>query len=116
MKNGSLLAFFNLVGLGFKLGVSCLMLLLKFSRFPYCRQVLLALGYKGIPFQLENLTARLHVLIFKPLTGGLRTVPVQQTQIEGQPRAIADSTQNWHSIESRFPSLPLLPADERKAS
>ncbi|MEG4501769.1 glutathione S-transferase N-terminal domain-containing protein [Microcoleus sp. F10-C6] len=93
------------------------MLLLKFSRFPYCRQVFLALGYKGIRFQVENLTASLHVLILKPLTGGLRTVPVLQPQLEGQPRAMPDSTQIFlHSIESRFPSPPLLPADERKAS
>jgi glutathione S-transferase len=37
-------------------------------------------------------------------------------QLEAQPEAIADSTQILHSIESRFPSRSLLPADERKAS
>ncbi|MEG4572536.1 glutathione S-transferase N-terminal domain-containing protein [Microcoleus sp. N3A4] len=65
------------------------MLLLKFSRSPYCRQVFLALGYKGIPF-LENLTPGLQVLKLKPLTEGLRTVPVLLPQLEGQPPAIAD--------------------------
>ncbi len=90
----------------------CVMLLLQFSTSPYCRKVRLALGYKGIPFQVENLTPGLHVLKLKPLTGGLRTVPVLLPQLEGQPSAIADSTQILHSIESRFPSPPLLPADE----
>lgn len=113
MKNGSLFAFFHLLGLGFKLGVICCqMLLLQFSTSPYCRKVRLALGYKGIPFQVENLTPGLHVLKLKPLTGGLRTVPVLLPQLDGQPRAIADSTQILHSIESRFPKPPLLPADE----
>lgn len=41
-------------------------------------------------------------------------MPVLLPQLEGQPSAIADSTQILHSIESRFPSPPLLPADERK--
>ncbi|TAE95831.1 MAG: glutathione S-transferase family protein [Oscillatoriales cyanobacterium] len=65
------------------------MLLLQFSTSPYCRKVRLALGYKGIPFQVENLTPGLHVLKLKPLTGGLRTVPVLLPQLEGQPGAIA---------------------------
>ncbi len=113
MKNGSLFAFFHLLGLGFKLGVNCcLMLLLQFSTSPYCRKVRLALGYKGIPFQVENLTPGLHVLKLKPLTGGLRTVPVLLPQLDGEPEAIADSTQILHSIESRFPSPSLLPAGE----
>lgn len=57
MKNGSLFAFFHLISLGLKLGVIyCQMLLLQFSTSPYCRKVRLALGYKGIPFQVENLT------------------------------------------------------------
>ncbi len=113
MKNGSLFAFFHLISLGLKLGVIyCQMLLLQFSTSPYCRKVRLALGYKGIPFQVEKLTPGLHVLKLKPLTGGLRTVPVLLPQLDGQPRAIADSTQILHSIESRFPSPSLLPADE----
>ena len=67
-------------------------------------------------FQVENLTPGLHVLKIKALTGGLRTVPVLLPQLEAQPEAIADSTQILHSIESRFPSRPQWPADERKAS
>ncbi|MEG4964341.1 MULTISPECIES: hypothetical protein [unclassified Microcoleus] len=62
------------------------------------------------------MTTGLHVLKVKPLTGGWKTVPLLLPQIEGQPEAIADSTQILQSIESRFPSPPLLPADERKAS
>ncbi|WP_445241725.1 glutathione S-transferase N-terminal domain-containing protein [Microcoleus vaginatus] len=97
VKNRSLLAFFHLRGLGLKLGVSCtLMLLLEFRTSPYCRKVRLALGYKGISFQVENLTPGLQVLKLKPLTGGLRTVPVLLPQLEGQPEAIAHSTQILH--------------------
>jgi glutathione S-transferase len=93
------------------------MLLLKFSTSPYCRQSpLRKLGYKGIFFQVENLTPGLHVLKLNALTGGLRTVPVLLPQLEAQPEDLADSTQILHSIESRFPSRPQLPADERKAS
>ncbi|MEG4585881.1 hypothetical protein QUA54_11780 [Microcoleus sp. MOSTC5] len=65
---------------------------------------------------MENLTPGLLVWKLKPVTGGLRTVPVLLPQLKGQPEAIADSRQILHSIESRFPSPPLLPADERKAS
>jgi glutathione S-transferase len=75
-----------------------------------------SLGYKGIFFQVENFTPGLHVLKLKALTGGLRTVPVLLPQLEAQPEAIADSTQILHSIESRFPSRQLWPADKRKAS
>lgn len=113
VKNRSLLAFFHLIGLGLKLGVSCtLMLLLKFSTSPYCRKVGLALGYKGIPLEFENLTPGLQVLKLKPLTGGLKTVPMLLPQLDGQPPAIADSTQILHSIESCFVSRPLLPAEK----
>jgi glutathione S-transferase len=74
------------------------------------------LGYKGIFFQVKNLTPGLHVLKLKALTGGLRTVPVLLPQLEAQPEDLADSTQILHSIESRFPSGPLWATDERKAS
>ncbi|WP_445250644.1 hypothetical protein [Microcoleus sp. OTE_8_concoct_300] len=62
------------------------------------------------------MTPGLHVLKLKALTGGLRTVPVLLPQLEAQPEDLADSTQILHSIESRFPSRSLCPADERKAS
>ena len=71
---------------------------------------------KGISFQVENLTPGLHVLKLNALTGGLRTVPVLLPQLEAQPEESADSTQILHSIESGFPSRPVWPADERKAS
>ena len=35
-------------------------------------------------------------------------------QLEGQPEAIADSTQILHSIESRLPSPPLFPQTRGK--
>jgi len=57
---------------------------IQFRTSPYCRKVRLALGYKGISFQVENLTPGLLVLKLKPLTGGLRTVPVLLPQLEGQ--------------------------------
>ncbi len=88
-----------------------LMLLLQFSTSHYCRKARLALGYKQIPYQVENLTPGLHTFKLKPLTGGLTTLPVLLPQIEGQPVAIADSTQIFHFLESYRPDPPLVPAD-----
>ena len=108
MKNRSLLAFFHLICLGLKLGVNCcLMLLLKLVRPLTAAKSADSLGYKGIFFQVKNLTPGLHVLKLKALTGGLRTVPMLLPQLEAQPEDLADSTQILHSIESRFPSRPL---------
>ena len=87
------------------------MLLLQFSTSHYCRKARLALGYKQISYQVENLTPGLHSLKLKPLTGGLTTLPVLLPQIEGQPVAIADSTQLFHFLESYCPDPPLIPAD-----
>ena len=61
------------------------MLLLQFSTSHYCRKARLALGYKGISYQVKNLTPGLHLLEIKPLTG-LSTVPVLLPEIEGQPQ------------------------------
>jgi len=82
------------------------MLLLQFSTSHYCRKTRLALGYKQIPYQVENLTPGLHVLKLKPLTG-LTTMPVLLPQLEGQPQAIADSTRIWQYLESYSPDPPL---------
>jgi len=91
-----------------------------FTKVKYVRLLpqspLRKLGYKGIFFQVENLTPGLHVLKLNALTGGLRKVPVLLPQLEAQPEDLADSTQILQLIESRFPSRPLWPADERKAS
>jgi glutathione S-transferase len=65
--------------------------LLQFSTSHYCRKARLGLGYKQIPFTVENLTPGLHVLKLKPLTG-LTTVPVLLPERPGEPAAIADST------------------------
>jgi glutathione S-transferase len=87
------------------------MLLLQFSTSHYCRKARLALGYKGISYQVENLTPGLHLLKIRPLTGGLTTVPVLLPQLEGQPFAIADSTQIFKFLESFRPNPPLFLAD-----
>ena len=87
------------------------MLLLQFSTSHYCRKARLALGYKQIPYQVENLTPGLHALKLKPLTGGLTTLPVLMPQLEGQPVAIADSTQIFHFLEGYCPDPPLVPVD-----
>lgn len=79
------------------------MLLLQFSTSHYCRKARLGLGYKQIAYQSENLTPGLHVLRVKPLTG-LKTLPVLLPQIEGQPQAIADSTQILKYLETYQPS------------
>ncbi|HEY9866086.1 MAG TPA: glutathione S-transferase family protein [Candidatus Obscuribacterales bacterium] len=83
------------------------MLLLQFSTSHYCRKARLALGYKGIYYQVENLTPGLHALKLKPLTG-LTTVPVLLPQIEGQPQAIADSTRIFKYLEENYPDPPLF--------
>ncbi|MEG4407142.1 hypothetical protein [Microcoleus sp. MON2_D5] len=65
---------------------------------------------------MENLTPGMQVMKLKPLTGGLKTVPLLLPQLEGQPEEMAELRQILHSIESRFLSPPLWLADERKAS
>lgn len=71
---------------------SLCMRLLQFSTSHYCRKARLALGYKQLAYTVENLTPGAHVLKLKPLTG-LKTVPVLLPELEGEPIAIADSTQ-----------------------
>lgn len=90
------------------------MLLLQFSTSHYCRKARLALGYKGINYQTENLTPGLHILRVKPLTG-LTTLPVLLPQIVGQPQAIGDSTEIFKFLESYQPEPTLfLPSSEQQ--
>jgi glutathione S-transferase len=93
------------------------MLLLQFSTSHYCRKARLALGYKKIQYQRENLTPGLHILKVKPLTG-LTTLPVLLPQIEGLPTAVADSTEIFKFLESYQPEPPLfLPqADQQRTA
>ncbi len=113
------------------------MLLLQFSTSHYCRKARLALGYKGISYKVKNLTPGLHLLEIKPLTG-LSTVPVllpevprqgldseamlplgPGLEIEGQPKAIGDSTQIFKFLESYSPTPELFfkePQLQREAS
>ncbi|MBW4645200.1 MAG: glutathione S-transferase family protein [Goleter apudmare HA4340-LM2] len=90
------------------------MLLLQFSTSHYCRKARLALGYKKVKYEVENLTPGLHILKVKPLTG-LTTVPVLLPQIAGEPEAIADSTQIFKYLENyqKEPAL-FLPDDEQQ--
>lgn len=81
------------------------MLLLQFSTSHYCRKARLALGYKQIPYQVENLSPGFHALKLKPLTG-TTTVPVLIPQ-PGQPEAIGDSTRIFHFLETYQPEPPL---------
>ncbi|MEI6443272.1 MAG: glutathione S-transferase [Nostocales cyanobacterium ELA583] len=83
------------------------MLLLQFSTSHYCRKARLALGYKGISYQTENLTPGLHILRVKPLTG-LTTLPVLLPQVVGQPQSIADSTEIFKFLESYQPEPALF--------
>jgi glutathione S-transferase len=90
------------------------MLLLQFSTSHYCRKARLALGYKRISYQVENLTPGLHILKVKPLTG-LTTLPVLLPQIVGQPQTIADSTEIFKFLESYQPEPALfLPNSEQQ--
>jgi glutathione S-transferase len=88
------------------------MLLLQFSTSHYCRKARLALGYKHLNYQVENLTPGLHILKLKPLTG-LTTVPVLLPQQSGQPEAIADSTRIFHFLETYQPDPPLIDPQHR---
>jgi glutathione S-transferase len=67
----------------------------------------LALGYKGISYQTENLTPGLHILRLKSLTG-LTTLPVLLPQIVGQPQVIGDSTEIFKFLESYQPEPTLF--------
>lgn len=78
------------------------MKLLQFSTSHYCRKARLALGYKSITYDVENLTPGLHILNVKPLTG-LTTLPVLLPELANQPQAIADSTAILHWLQSYQP-------------
>jgi glutathione S-transferase len=82
------------------------MLLLQFSTSHYCRKARLALGYKQISYQVENLTPALHILRVKPLSGS-HTVPVLLPQLKNCPAVVADSTEIIRFLEAYSPEPPL---------
>lgn len=88
------------------------MLLRQFSTSHYCRKARLALAYKQISYQVENLTPGLHIFKLKPLTG-LTTVPVLLPQESGQPIAIADSTLILKFLETYRPEPTLTLSDRQ---
>ncbi|MGB3401706.1 MAG: glutathione S-transferase family protein [Microcoleaceae cyanobacterium] len=89
------------------------MLLLQFSTSQYCRKARLALGYKKIDYQVENLTPGVHIFKLKPLTG-LTTVPVLLPQQQDQPEVIADSSNIFQYLESYCPQPPLFLSDPQQ--
>ena len=86
------------------------MLLLQFSTSHYCRKARLALGYKQIPYQVENLTPGLHMFRVKPLSGK-NTVPVLLPQQKYCPAVVADSTEIIRFLETYHPE-PTLYLDD----
>ena len=86
------------------------MLLLQFSTSHYCRKARLALGYKGIDYQVENLTPGLHILKLSPLTKGLTTVPVLIAADE----IIADSTAIFRYLEKVVPFPSFITDGEKE--
>lgn len=86
------------------------MRLLQFSTSHYCRKARLALAYKKLSYQVENLTPGLHILKLKPLTG-LTTVPVLLPEEKGQPQAIADSSRIFKYLEEYKPEPSFIPKD-----
>ncbi|MFN5565031.1 MAG: glutathione S-transferase family protein [Pseudanabaena sp.] len=86
------------------------MLLLQFSTSHYCRKARLALGYKQIAYQVENLTPGLHILRVKPLSGSY-TVPVLLPQQKNCPAVVGDSTKIIQFLESYQPDPPLYLED-----
>ncbi|BBC23051.1 glutathione S-transferase family protein [Pseudanabaena sp. ABRG5-3] len=89
------------------------MLLLQFSTSHYCRKARLALGYKQIPYQVENLTPGLHILRVKPLSGK-KTVPVLLPQQKNCPAVVADSTEIIRFLEDYQPNPPLYLEDDQQ--
>ncbi len=89
------------------------MLLLQFSTSHYCRKARLALGYKKINYDVQNLTPGLHILKLKPLTG-LTTVPVLLPQLPDQLQAISDSTQIFKFLEKYHPEPSLFLPNEQQ--
>jgi glutathione S-transferase len=86
------------------------MLLFQFSTSHYCRKARLALGYKQVSYQVQNLTPGLHALKLKPLVG-VTTLPVLLPEAD---RAIADSTEILKFLEQHYPTPALLPVDPRQ--
>ena len=86
------------------------MLLLQFSTSHYCRKARLALGYKKIPYEVENLTPGVHALKLKPMTG-LTTVPVLLPQQDNQPQFIADSSRIFQYLENYQPDPSFYHSD-----
>ncbi|MCC5896519.1 MAG: glutathione S-transferase family protein [Phormidium sp. GEM2.Bin31] len=78
------------------------MRLLQFSTSHYCRKVRLALGYKQIPYEVENLTPGAHRFKLKPLVG-LTTVPVLLPESPDGPVAVGDSTEILKFLEGYSP-------------
>jgi len=78
------------------------MKLLQFSTSHYCRKARLALGFKQIAYQVENLTPGLHALKVKPLTG-FTTLPVLLPELADYPQAIADSSAILQFLQSYQP-------------
>lgn len=91
------------------------MRLLQFSTSHYCRKARLALGYKKIPYEVQNLTPGLHRFTIKPLTG-TTTTPVLLPEHPDQPQAIGDSTTILQFLETYQPDPPLVPASDREAA
>lgn len=83
------------------------MLLLQFSTSHYCRKARLALGYKKIAYQVENLSPGLHALRVQPLTG-TTTLPVLLPQQAGEPTAVGDSTRILQFLDRYQPAPPLV--------
>lgn len=88
------------------------MLLLQFSTSHYCRKARLALGYKQISYQVQNLTPGLHALKLRPLTG-MTTVPVLFPKKNDQPTVIGDSTRILKFLDAYQPDPPLSLSDSR---
>jgi glutathione S-transferase len=90
-----------------------MMHLLQFSTSHYCRKARLALGYKGCPYTIENLTPGLHLLKLKPLTP-FTTVPVLLDVIDDRspsPTVITDSSRILAYLDQHYPQPQLIPKD-----
>lgn len=90
------------------------MRLLQFSTSHYCRKARLALGYKAIAYEVQNLTPGLHRLTVKPLTG-LATLPVLLPESADQPEVIGDSSAVLRYLETYQPAPSYIPREPELA-
>jgi glutathione S-transferase len=83
--------------------------LYQFELSHYCEKIRFILNYKGLPYQVHEVTPGIgQVKLFQ--LSGQRQVPVLK---DGE-QIIADSTAIAQYLEQKFPERPLIPSDPKQ--